>query len=468
MRRFGFDHGSIVYRLRWLAALAALVAAATAGSLLLSGPYSWVADIAIVLFFFAAAWAFGVAGALTAWAVAFGVSALLPPAAGFASETNLANGVRGLTVSLLFGLVFQMGRSLQRRKAALAASELRFRRLAEASFEGLVITEEGKIVEANDHVGALLQTPRDAIIGQPLGEIIEDERARQIVQQARTTPMEVSLRRRDGSSFDAELIARRLPRDTATMHAIAIRDITERKKFEETLRRNERLGALGTLVAGVAHEINNPLTYIKGNVELMQLDAQDIAASTPAARAPAETLVRRATVALEGLDRIVEITKSLRRVARAPGRVRAAEDVNRLVANVAQVASGRIPPGVALDLDLKATRLVVVNGSEIVQVVLNLLFNAAEAVGAQGKIVLRTYDEGGWVVLEVVDDGPGIPPEHAGSLFIPFFTTKPQGTGLGLPVSQSIAKDHGGDLTFSSTVGEGTTFRLTLPVEAAA
>lgn len=451
--------------------LAILVAIATFTSVVLIPPYSVAGDLLIVLFFFMAAWFFGILGATIAWATALGVTGLMEPLLGLESSVNLANGLRGLFSALLFGLLFQMGRSLRTKQGALEASEARFRQLAQASFEGLVIAEGGKVIEANDHLLRIMRAPRTTLLGRDVAALFSPQDATRVLQYINEqdatpepAPVEVTIRRDDGVPFDAEVIGRAITLHDRPALVLSIRDVTDRKKAEIALRRNERLSALGTLVAGVAHEINNPLAYVKGNVELMQLEAEDIAVAAPAARAPVQALIERSQVALEGLGRIAEITKNLKRVARSPSRVRSLEDMNRLVTNVLQVASGRIPTGVAVGLDLKATRSVMANGSEIAQILLNLIFNAGEAVGHDhGRIILRTLDAGPEVIVEVTDNGVGIPQDQHINVFTPFFTTKPQGTGLGLSVSRSIAKDHGGDLAFESAAGKGTTFRLTLP-----
>jgi PAS domain S-box-containing protein len=455
--------------------LCLLVGLASTASVSLSSPYDSAADILIILFFFTAAWYFGVVGALAAWAAALGATYLIESVLGLAGSVNLANGVRGFASALLFGLLFQMRRSLVHKKAALEVSEARFRRLAQASIEGLVMVQKRRIIEVNDAFARLMRVRAEDLIGRDLASILAPEDADKIGtyaeladDKAEQGPIQARMRRADGTQFQGELIGRTMRSDRVPIHALGVRDITDRLKEEDTLRRGERLSSLGTLVAGVAHEINNPLAYIKGNIELVEFDVKDIAEAAPSARPAAERILGRTSVALEGLERIASITKSLRRVARSSDRVRAPEDVNRLVTSVLQIARGRIPPGVDVQVDLQATRPVMANGSEITQIVLNLLFNAADAVVAEGGLIhLRTFDKGPEVVVEVVDNGPGIPLASQPRLFTPFFTTKAHGTGLGLSVSRSIAKDHGGDLMFRSTPGEGAVFVLTLPATEA-
>ncbi|HWG89470.1 MAG TPA: PAS domain-containing protein [Candidatus Thermoplasmatota archaeon] len=265
--------------------------------------------------------------------------------------------------------------------------------------------------------------------------------------------------------------------DVPTMKGaiLLVRDITARKQAEAELEASrkqlamtEKLSALGTLVAGVAHEINNPLAFMKGTAQIIEETLTE-ALQTPglpeAARETIRDALRNDEVILQGIERIAHITKSLKAVARASTGVFAPEDVNALAESVLTVASPRVPRALRVERDFRARALARGSGAEISQVLLNLVLNAVEAMGTQegGKLTLRTYDDRDHVVVEVQDTGPGIRPEDEHRIFTPFFTTKAQGTGLGLSVSYRIVEDHGGKLTFTTEPGRGTTFRITLP-----
>jgi signal transduction histidine kinase len=248
-------------------------------------------------------------------------------------------------------------------------------------------------------------------------------------------------------------------------------DVTEQRRAEAALRKNERLSALGTLVAGVAHEINNPLAFMRATADL---DREQLAATlarsdlSDEARDAVRQVLDNEAIVLRGIDRIAAITSSLKQVARPATGARAAEDPNALVQSVLTVAAPRVKGGARIRRELAARRRILASASEISQVLLNLVFNALDATGAgDGEIVVRTRDADGGVVFEVEDHGVGIPPEDQAKIFVPFHTTKPNGTGLGLSVSWRIVEDHGGRLTFASRPGEGTTFRLELPAVAA-
>jgi len=426
------------------------------------------APLLFIPLYLLAGWYFGLEAALVAW----GASVAL-----LVGTSAFARGAPPSPVELAAGLVAAVGFGAMRRaQVKQEESEERFRRLAEASFEGIVIHEQGRILDCNEVFARMFGHEREDLLGhdtraQPLVVTPQGEGAFSAAEGPARGALEAVGRRKDGSSFEVEILSRPLTHEGRPAHVASVRDVTEAKRTREALQRSERLSALGTLVAGVAHEINNPLAYVRGNVELLEMTTAELSASAPSEEARSRVLEmqRETRVALEGLDRIAAITRSLKQIARVGPQPRAPTDVNALVANVLNVAAPRVPDGVKLESELRATRLVLANGSEIAQVLINLVFNAADATEAKGsRVVIRSRDEPGRVVVEVEDDGVGIPAQERAKLFTPFFTTKPQGTGLGLSVSQSIATDHGGALTFTSREGEGTIFRLALPAAVSA
>ncbi|HUR69812.1 MAG TPA: ATP-binding protein [Candidatus Thermoplasmatota archaeon] len=289
---------------------------------------------------------------------------------------------------------------------------------------------------------------------------------------------EYHIRRGDGAMRLVHVLGEATIEDGVVTGFTAVgRDITDQRQREidaEAARarelERERLAALGTLVAGVAHEINNPLSYMQGNAELAQLNIQELAADDVAREERDEKLQEmHAQLAdlLKGIHAIASITKGLKQVARAPNGVRRDEDIAQLVENVIAVARTRVPENIDIHTDLRPDARAHVNAGEISQVLLNLLINAGEALGTRsGHVSVKLHHKEDVLQVEVTDDGPGIPKGVAARLFTPFFTTKAEGTGLGLSVSRRIVEDHGGALTFVSPRGGGATFRLTLPAKA--
>lgn len=240
------------------------------------------------------------------------------------------------------------------------------------------------------------------------------------------------------------------------------------------LVQSERLSSLGTLLASVAHEVNNPLTFMSIKAETSRARLQRILDSqeplTPEARKSLAEVVANQEKLLEGVKRVGGITSALRQVARPSTAPRKLLDPARLVETALTVASPRLPRTVEVSREFADAPLVHGAESELLQVLINLLLNAGDAMRAQDKGTLRIRvgpapDER--VVVEVEDDGPGIAPEAAERLFTPFFTTKPDGTGLGLSISRGIVEAHGGRLEFESN-GRGALFRVLLPSKATA
>jgi PAS domain S-box-containing protein len=241
---------------------------------------------------------------------------------------------------------------------------------------------------------------------------------------------------------------------------LLVRDITERLALERSARQSEKLAALGTLAAGLAHELNNPIGIISSRIEIMLLDAE----SHPL---PAE-VTDDLRVLHRHAQRVARISQGLLSFARQSSGQRGPVDLNHLVEETLlliekQVVKEGILVTRALSPDLPA-----VWGDEnaLQQVMLNLLTNARDALADGGEISVRTGlapGPHGGSRLVVSDTGPGIPHDVLPRIFDPFFTTKSEGTGLGLSISYGIVREHKGTVDVESRPGHGTTFILTFP-----
>jgi signal transduction histidine kinase len=245
------------------------------------------------------------------------------------------------------------------------------------------------------------------------------------------------------------------------MHLEFRRSQEEMERQREIFQQQERLVALGTLAAGLAHEINNPIGIVSSRIELMLEEA-----GNPGL--PAE--VREDLLVLQrNVRRVGQIAQGLLSFARQAPRERGRVDVNRVVEETLLLFEGQMRKlGIEVRVDLDGTLPPIVGDmSALQQVVLNLLTNAREAMAGPGTVRVETCRAAGqpaWVQLSIADTGPGIPPEALSRVFDPFFTTKAQGTGLGLSVSYGIVRDHGGTIRVASAPGRGTTFLLGFPV----
>lgn len=276
-------------------------------------------------------------------------------------------------------------------------------------------------------------------------------------------------RRKDGTLFDQELTVWPIvERSGAITHFVGLRrDVTERRRTERALRVSERMASVGTLAAGVAHEINNPLTYMLLNLNYLR---DQLGETRIDSRAKADRLELAVDRALEGAERVSAIVKDLRTLSRPDDRTVKPIDPCAVLASALRMVGADIRHRARLIEDLRPVPPVLGNEAQLSQVFLNLLVNALQALeetaGRPAEIRVKTgTDEQGRVVVEIADTGSGILPDHLHRIFDPFFTTKPVGlgTGIGLALCHSTIKAMNGEISVESTVSVGTCFRVVLP-----
>ena len=240
---------------------------------------------------------------------------------------------------------------------------------------------------------------------------------------------------------------------------ITLTDVSDLKSAERQMWQVEKMSALGRLAASVAHEVGNPLGAIDIQLQLLQEDLAAIDNYVP------DKTLRRLDIARAEMRRLEGIVQNFLRLSRPPALHLKQVDPNDLLNNVYQlVAPEARERGLCLHLDLgRALNLVDVDENQLGQCLLNLLINAFQALGDQGQIRLRSRGEDGDILIEVADDGPGIPPEDLERIFEFYYTTKDEGTGLGLSIAQRIVHQHAGTLSVESQRGEGTRLVIRLP-----
>ena len=252
-------------------------------------------------------------------------------------------------------------------------------------------------------------------------------------------------------------------------------DRTEERRLERAARQAQRMQTVGTLAAGIAHEVNNPLAFIRANLtEIQRLgELAESHREGPEAKLAAELadLAGIAAETLDGIHRIERIVSGMRRLSTPRGEPMVRVDLNEVARDAVRLANLHRDTSVGVEVGYWREP-VWVEGSarRLVQAVLNVVMNAHQALERRrdGRISIATRADGDQAVIEVADNGPGIPRELQERVFDPFFTTKgpDQGTGLGLAIAFDIARDHSGLLDVHSRPGEGATFALRLPVLA--
>ena len=360
----------------------------------------------------------------------------------------------------------------ERAAEALRTSEAKFRAAFEFASLGIVIlSPDGRIVETNRALRRMLGYGDEEMRGLTIRDLHEpgDEYARSILGEMvagtrETMEMPRRYRRRDGSTVETILRASALRDDGGALQFAlgVIEDVSEKKRLESQLVLADRMASIGTLAAGVAHEINNPLAFILSNLEFARVELRD--------RTLDPEIHRALQDAMDGAVRVREIVRSLRAFSRPAEDERTVVDPRRALESALGLAANEIRHRAELAVEPGDVPPVLASEHRLGQVVLNLLVNAAQAIpegrAGQHRVRAATYTApDGRAVIEVSDTGVGIPPDALPRIFDPFFTTKPvgAGTGLGLSICHGIVTRLGGEIAVDSAPGMGSTFRVLLP-----
>jgi two-component system, NtrC family, sensor kinase len=344
-------------------------------------------------------------------------------------------------------------------------AEWRFRTLFRAAPDAVltVLQTTGRVREANDAVREVFGLDPHQVVGRTLAELVvpEDRAAleRILANAFAGAPgrAEVQIAVADAPTRFVALAASRLPEADPPSALLVGRDMTHEREMHARLMESDRLAAVGELVAGVAHEVNNPLSSISAFAQLLLRDN-----GLTAQQRDSIEVIRAETT------RASQVVKDLLAFARRSEPQRAPLDLNGVVGRSLRMRQYQFSEtGVQVETELADDLPAVMGDSrQLQQVCLNLLTNAVQAMSAGGGTLrVRSYVETGAVRLDVIDSGPGIPAPARARIFEPFFTTKREGegTGLGLSVSYGIVKAHGGTIEIADTGPAGTTFRVTLP-----
>jgi PAS domain S-box-containing protein len=351
----------------------------------------------------------------------------------------------------------------------------RFKALRDVAPDAIALGTREKVLYANPATVELFEArSAEEIVGRPITDFVRaEDRAYAtsivrdvLVRGESRTDVELRMVTRRGRLLRIQLSAIRVKWQGQQVILAVGRDLTERQRVLAETAGADRLSAIGTLTAGIAHEVNNPLAYVLLNLQYLIQEIRRFDGS----EAMTARLMERVGEAQHGARRVRGIVADLRNLARR-GEARAAAPVSVLSAlrTAVRVASSTFEGRAKLVEHYRSESLVVADIAKLEQIFVNLLVNAGQALAsgdpARDTITVDLFDEGDGVVVTVADTGVGIPPDVLPRVFDPFFTTKPRGigTGLGLPISYQIASSYGGELTAESQEGRGTTFRVWLP-----
>ncbi|OLN23748.1 PAS domain-containing sensor histidine kinase [Domibacillus antri] len=338
-------------------------------------------------------------------------------------------------------------------------NEHMYRRIIEYSVETIVIHRNHKILYINESGAHFFKAPKEKIVGSNVLDPFQEKDKQMIVERIRhgmsgTGPAEVielTISRFDGTKVEVELYCHPVMFGGKKAIQTVFRDITERKEAERRLNDREKLASTGQIAAGIAHEIKNPLTSVKGFLQLLKesyshpyLDVMD-----------AE------------LEKALETLINLLQVSKPDFQEEPLVSINfcKELTSLMLLFQERLY-NVIVEMDLRDSEKTMLGKRNLfLKAFFNLIKNAVEAIEDKGKITIQHYYENEQIHIKVIDSGVGIPKDKLNMLGTPFFSSKSDGTGLGLTQVFTTVHEHGGIIRVESEVGHGTTFHVKLPVK---
>jgi two-component system sporulation sensor kinase A len=352
--------------------------------------------------------------------------------------------------------------ALEEKEKQLRESEQLYRRLVELSPDMILVHKQGTCLFVNCAGARMLgfDDPQE-LIGQSIfdyihpdfHELVKERIEKMMTHYQVVDHVEQQIIRRDGTIIDVDVAATPIQYNNQDAVMVVVRDITDKKKVEDALRKADTLSIAGSLAAGVAHEIRNPLTVLKGFIQLFNKEGQ--------------THFPYTSIMLSEVDRIELIISDFLMLSK-PQLVQFQKNkLSDIVGHTIQLFETQaIMKNIQLIFDSDSDLpLIECEANQLKQVFINILKNALEAIPTGGSIhvAIKKMDTD-HVMVRISDNGIGISPEKIKKLGEPFYTTKEKGTGLGLMVSYNIIKNHKGHIEVYSEPGQGTTFEIILPI----
>jgi two-component system nitrogen regulation sensor histidine kinase GlnL len=366
----------------------------------------------------------------------------------------------------------RLGRECEELRVSLDSMQAHYEDLLESLQDAMIVIDPGgRVRSVNQAAEELIGVSAQPLAGRTVEQVFSDHRAlrelvRKTLESGRThTDFDARLARQDGTQVAVSAVASVISDATGEARGVvlALRDQTRIRELENRLSRSDRLAALGTVAAGVAHEIRNPLAGIRGAAQLLEGERDFLPA-----------FKEYTSVIIKEVDRLAAIVETLLSFASPRTPVLRPCNLHEVLDNLLFLEQGPMGAcGVSVQrhYDPQLPEILA-DPSEIRQVFLNLIRNGVEAMPAGGELMIRTrYERASQrcrglsvAVAEIIDQGAGIDPAIERRLFTPFFTTKDEGTGLGLAICLRIVEDHGGAMETRSEPGKGSSFRVLLPL----
>lgn len=362
----------------------------------------------------------------------------------------------------------------KQNEVALRASEARFRSITEAHPVPVLIIglRNNLILYASPGAEDLLGLSQSELVHEYFDRFLTQSEVRHEIINAMENRLDVNLKeveltRGNNTKLDAALSSRRISYQNEDAMVIGLYDLTDRKRAEaqiarqqEALQQSEKMAALGGLLAGVAHELNNPLSVVVGQATLLMEGSVE------------PKVITRAEKIFKAADRCSRIVKSFLALARRKPPEHKHVALNEIISSALELLGYQIRTNdVKISLELeKDLPEIIGDGDQLTQVITNLVLNATQAMdgwkGTRSISIRSSHDESDHVIIKVVDTGPGVPMDLRTRVFEPFFTTKGNkgGTGVGLALCINIVASHGGNLVLEDTEGGGATFLITIPM----
>lgn len=349
--------------------------------------------------------------------------------------------------------------SIEKLQKKLAWYESFFINATDALF--IIQPETWNVLDANEYAAFLFNTTLDELIGSSLPQF---RRIFKLLQKENSPKIlsELSLVTPNDIEIMVEVSARFMEIDGEVLIQAIARDVSEQHALTDKLVQADKLVLLGQLSAGIAHDIRNPLAAVNLNLQILKRNISK--------NSPEHSYIDVALQGVERIHRIVEVSLNFSK----PTVIEISSfNINSLIPVVLELSSSAIKrKNITINLDLaEQTEDISADPKQLQQVFINLLTNAADSIKETGVISIKTYldkadkkGEKDFMVVSISDSGCGIPTEDLSKIFNPFFTRKPEGTGLGLPITHRILHQHGGIIDVESTVGVGTTFYVKLPI----